>query len=143
MAPLTQRRYQLKVVNVNGSAMNRCCCEICLFDLTCLHIKTLLLSAAEGQRPRNYSSCCCSWIFRLVYALLTSTTVLPPFFKYFKSIHCCCCSWIFHLLYALSTSTTMLPPICLNILNLSIYLSIYIFSVNLSIDLFHSLNINL
>ena len=80
------------------------------------------LSAAEGQRPRNYSSCCCSWIFRLVYALLTSTTVLPPFFKYFKSIHCC--SWIFHLLYALSTSTTVLPPICLNILNLSIHQSI-------------------
>ena len=45
------------------------------------------LSAAEGQRPGNYSSCCCSWIFRLIYALSTSTTVLPPiFFKYFKSI---------------------------------------------------------
>ena len=32
---------------------------------------------AEGQRPRNYLSCCCSWIFRLIYALSTSTT-LPP-----------------------------------------------------------------
>ena len=42
------------------------------------------LSAAEGQRPRNYSSCC-SWIFRLIYALSTSTTVLPSIFlKYFK-----------------------------------------------------------
>ena len=34
---------------------------------------------AEGQRPSNYSSCC-SWIFRLIYALSTSTTVLPPIF---------------------------------------------------------------
>ena len=81
------------------------------------------LSAAEGQRPSNYSSCCYS----------------------------CCCSWIFRLIYALSTYTTVLPPIFLNILNLSIYqsinLSIYpsssIFSVNLSINLFHSLNINI
>ena len=46
-----------------------------------------LLSTAKGQRPRNYSSCCycCScWIFCLIYALSTSTTMLPPFFKYFK-----------------------------------------------------------
>ena len=42
-----------------------------------------LLSAAVGQRPRNYSSCCC-WIFLLIYALSTSTTMLPPFFKYCK-----------------------------------------------------------
>ena len=43
-----------------------------------------MLSAAEGQRP-NYSSCCCCWIFRLIYALSTPTTVLPPnFFKYLK-----------------------------------------------------------
>ena len=34
----------------------------------------LLLSAAEGQRPRNYLSCCC-WIFPLIYVLSTSTTV--------------------------------------------------------------------
>ena len=34
-----------------------------------------------GRRPRNYSSCCCcSWIFHLIYALSTSTTVLPPIF---------------------------------------------------------------
>ena len=39
-----------------------------------------LLSAAEGKRPRNYSSCCCSWIFHLIYALSSSTTVLPPIF---------------------------------------------------------------
>ena len=96
-------------------------------------INRQFLSAAEGQRPCNYSSCC-SWIFRLVYALSTSTTVLPPFFKYFKFIHCCCCcSWIFHLLYALSTSTTVLPPICLNILNLSIYPSIHLAVFFLSI----------
>ena len=37
----------------------------------------LLLSAAKGQRPRNYSSCCC-WIFCLIYALSNSTTVVPP-----------------------------------------------------------------
>ena len=48
-----------------------------------------LLSAAEGQRPRNYSSCCCcSWIFCLIYALSTSTTVLPPIFlSIYPSIH--------------------------------------------------------
>ena len=45
------------------------------------YVDKLLLSAAEGQRPRNYSSCCCSWIFCLIYALSTSTTVLPPFFN--------------------------------------------------------------
>ena len=38
-----------------------------------------LLSAAEGQRPRNYLSCCSCWIFRLVYALSSPTTVLPQF----------------------------------------------------------------
>ena len=64
----------------------------------------------------------------------------------------CCCSWIFCLIYAISTSTNVLPPIFFNILNLSIYPSIHpsiyqsissIFSVNLSIDLFHSLNIDI
>ena len=39
----------------------------------------VFLSAAEGQRPKNYLSCCC-WIFRLIYALSTSTTMLPPIF---------------------------------------------------------------
>ena len=39
----------------------------------------ILLSAAEGQRLSNYSSCC-SWIFHLIYALSTSTTMLPPIF---------------------------------------------------------------
>ena len=39
------------------------------------------LSGAEGQRPRNYSSCCsCCWIFHLIYAFSTSTTMLPPIF---------------------------------------------------------------
>ena len=52
-------------------------------------VRWFLLSAADGQRPRNYSSCCCcSWIFHLIYALSTSTTMLPPiFYKYFKSIN--------------------------------------------------------
>ena len=37
-----------------------------------------------GRRPRNYSSSCyCSWIFCLIYALSTSTTLLPPIFKIF------------------------------------------------------------
>ena len=75
-------------------------------------LKITFLSAAEGQRPRNYSSCCCAWIFCLIYALSTSTTMLPPIF-------------------------------CIT---LSIYPSIHVavfLSVNLSIDLFHSLNINL
>ena len=44
----------------------------------------MFLSAAECQRPSNYSSCC-SWIFCLIYALSTSTTMLPPIF--FKSIY--------------------------------------------------------
>ena len=37
---------------------------------------------SEGQRPRNYSSCCCCscWIFCLIYALSTPTIVLPPIF---------------------------------------------------------------
>ena len=37
-------------------------------------------SAAEGQRPRNYLTCC-SWIFRCIYALSTSTTLLPFHFS--------------------------------------------------------------
>ena len=48
--------------------------------ITWVATSNLLLSAAEGQRPRNYSSCCCSWIFCLIYALSTSTTMLPPIF---------------------------------------------------------------
>ena len=41
-----------------------------------------ILPAFEGHRPRNYLSCyfCCCWIFHLIYALSTSTTVLPLFF---------------------------------------------------------------
>ena len=40
-------------------------------------VKAELLSAAKGQRPRNYLSCC--WIVRLVNALSTHTTVLHHF----------------------------------------------------------------
>ena len=43
------------------------------------------LFAAEGQRPRNYWSCGSCWIFHLIFALSTPTTVLPPIFlKYLK-----------------------------------------------------------
>ena len=37
------------------------------------------LSAVEGQRPRNYVSCC--WIIHLIYALSTSATLLPLHFS--------------------------------------------------------------
>ena len=59
------------------------------FMFSCLS-EVVSVIAAEGQIPRNYSSCCCccfsccSWIFRLIYALSTSTTMLAPIFKYFK-----------------------------------------------------------
>ena len=43
-------------------------------------VENVFLSAAESQRPRNYLSCCCSWIFCLIYALSTSTTLTPPSF---------------------------------------------------------------
>ena len=37
-------------------------------------------------RPRNYLSCCCSWIFRLIYALSTPTTLLPLHFPPLSSL---------------------------------------------------------
>ena len=49
-----------------GLLMQGKCTNYCSF---------LLLSAAEGQRPRNFLSC--SWIFCLIYALSISTTMLP------------------------------------------------------------------
>ena len=40
--------------------------------------KATFLSVAEEQRPRNYLTCC--WIFRLIYAFSTPTTLLPLHF---------------------------------------------------------------
>ena len=45
----------------------------------------MFLSGAEGQRPRNYLSChssSYSWIFCLIYALSTSTNLLPLHFSH-------------------------------------------------------------
>ena len=54
-------------------------CSISKRNLTTASRKSfscfVLLSAAEGQRSRNYLSCCCC-IFCLIYALSTPTTVL-------------------------------------------------------------------
>ena len=68
------------------------------------------LSAAEGQRPRNYSSfyCCCLW----------------PKAGNYLSYNCCSC-WIFRLVYALSTPTTVLPPFIIYLFFITIYHSIY------------------
>ena len=77
------------------------CLSICLSICLCL-------SAAKGQRPSNYSSCC-SWIFCLIYALSTSTTVLPP---------------IFLNILNLSIYQSICLSVCLSIC-LSIYLSIH------------------
>ena len=73
--------------------------------------------AAEGQRPSNYSSCC-SWIFCLIYALSTSTTVLPPIFKYFKSIYLSIYRSIYWSIYL-----SIYPSIHLAVFFLSIYQS--------------------
>ena len=62
------------------------------------HFFFLLLSVAEGQRPRRvefymfreispYQSITLSWIFRLIYALSTPTTMLPPIFLNFLKFH--------------------------------------------------------
>ena len=65
-----------------------------------------LLSAVEGQRPRNYLSCCCSWIFHLIYALSTSTTVQPQNFPYISLP----LSHSFLTPLPLSSSLSTLPP---------------------------------
>ena len=41
----------------------------------------------KSKDPRNYLSCCCSWIFCLVYALSTSTTLLPLILYYFFIVY--------------------------------------------------------
>ena len=83
-------------------------------------------------------------VFHLIYALSTSTTVLSPFLNIsnISIVVVALGFFISSLPYQLSPRAT---PNFLNIFNfLSIYLSTHLavfFSVNLSIDLFHSLNI--
>ena len=67
-----------------------------------IELLELLLSAAKGQRPRNYLSCSCCWIFHLIYALSTSTTVLPLIFLNilnYHSIYLFIHPSIFHFIY--------------------------------------------
>ena len=47
-----------------------------------LGITWVVFVCCRRPKTRNYLSCCCSctWIFHLIYALSTSTTMLPPFF---------------------------------------------------------------
>ena len=79
----------------------------------------------KPKDSRNNVSCCCSWIFHLIYELSTPTTVLPLFFIII--------SLFYHYL-------SLYLPCYLSItvylsLYLCIYQSIYLsLSVNLSID---------
>ena len=79
----------------------------------------------KPKDSRNNLSCCCSWIFHLIYELSTPTTVLPLFFIII--------SLFYHYL-------SLYLPCYLSItvylsLYLCIYQSIYLsLSVNLSID---------
>ena len=77
----------------------------------------LLLSAAEGQRPRNYSSCCC-WIFHLIYALSTPTTVLPLIFPYVSHPLSHSSFPLSHSSFPLSHSSLSLTPPSLSLLHL-------------------------
>ena len=102
--------------------------------LTCeiLNEKMQFLSPAEGQRPRNYLSCCCSLIFRLIYASSTPTTMLPPFFKIFLKYH-----FIYLSIY-LSITISIYNYLSIYLstypfINISVYLSLFLY-VNLSID---------
>ena len=82
------------------------------------------LSAAEGQRPRNYLSCCCSWIFCLIYALSTPTTLLPQ-----------------NIIISYNHSTLSLFSIILSITP-SIYLSLYLFK-SIYLSLYQSLYLSI
>ena len=53
------------------------------WDWIFFSVLTLLLSAAEGQRPKNCLSCCCSWIFCLIFG---SIFVLKDFQIKFPSM---------------------------------------------------------
>ena len=75
------------------------------------HIRCIFVSA---RRPRNYSNCC--WIFRLIYALSTFATMLPPIFLNILNYH--------------SNLS----------LNLSIHLFIYYSTLYLSIFICQSIN---
>ena len=85
------------------------------------------MSAGEGQRPRNYLSCSSScWIFHLIYALSTSTTMLPQprasFFQ-FQLIYPSICLSINQFVYQ-SINLFIYQWICLSI-NESVYQSIF------------------
>ena len=73
------------------------------------------LSAAKGQRPKNYliCCCCCSWIFHLIYALLTPTTFLPLYFPLF-------------LYHSSLPSLSLLPPLSHSSLPLSLPIYTYL-----------------
>ena len=91
---------------------------------------SMLLSVAEGQRPRNYLSCCCSyslcsWIFYLIYAFSTPHTLKPLHF--FLSL----------LLLSLSLPYISLPLSVSHYLYLSLSLSLSYSSIS------QSLNVNI
>ena len=66
-----------------------------------------MLSAAKVQRPRNYLSCC-SWIFHLIYALSTPTTMLLQIFPYISLSHSTLSSLFLLFLYLLKCLPTYL-----------------------------------
>ena len=102
--------------------------------LTCeiLNEKMQFLSPAEGQRPRNYLSCCCSLIFRLIYASSTPTTMLPPFFKIFLK---------YHFIYLSIYLSPYLSITIYHSINLPFYLSIYQYlCLSITISICQSIN---
>ena len=71
-----------------------------------------LLSAAEGQRPRNYLSCCCSCLLCHLHNVLTTPTTQPPprpprfqrqIVVHFKFVKC----WSSFLLSSITHSLTL------------------------------------
>ena len=80
----------------------------------------LFLSVAKGQRPRNYLCCCCCWIFHLIYALETSTTMVHPIFIIFENF-----TLIYHSIYLCIYLSTCLPTPIYEYLPTSTYLPAY------------------
>ena len=92
-------------------------CNFCLqLKAKDLGIIELLLSAAEGQRPRNYSSCCCCLRPNAKDLVITRVVVVVLVVLGF---------FVWSMPYQL---TPPCYPQFLNILNLSIYPSIYLSS---------------
>ena len=95
------------------------------YDCFCKALKKLIKMSElkhfvlqpKAKGPGNYLSCCCSWIFCLIYALVTSTTVLPLNFHF---------DYVFIFIYFI---------IIYHTIYLSVYLSIY-HSINLTTNLF-------